>query len=144
VGLRGQSPSPTPTKKEIEQQKRDELEEQKRDQLKQQEVDEHVQGILREHAEGSGWQTGRIICHRMTDADDYEVVLSTADRTYTARGHLGKFYREGKSYVSQPLPLGTEIRYALPGTIGVGLGQLLAENPDGRTLGLQVAEERLH
>jgi hypothetical protein len=98
--------------------------------------------------ECGGWQTGRIICRRETTASDpfdpfvCEFVLATAHKTYTARGRMGSFYRDGKSYVTQPLLLDTEVRCALLRPL-LGVGLLFAENPEGRILSLRIIEEKV-
>jgi hypothetical protein len=133
------SPPPTPTKEEIEQQKRVELEQ-------QQKIDERIQAMMREQAEGSGWQEGRIISHRMilaTDAQEYEVVLRLANKTCTASRKIGSFYRDGESHTEQTLTLDTDVRCAFPEAPRFGLGLLLAESPHGRVLRFQLTKEEI-
>jgi CheY-like chemotaxis protein/Sec-independent protein translocase protein TatA len=112
----------------------------------QQERDESEQQQLRRRAEVEcgGWQTGQILCRRKSaEMFGCEYVLSTLDRTYTARGNLESFYRDGKSYIVQTPQLDAEVRYALPRALGKGLGLLLVENPGGRILSVQLIEERI-
>jgi ribosomal protein L29 len=116
------------------------------DELKQK-LDEGKQNQLRQRVESEcgGWQTGRIVCRRETaEALTCEYVLLTTDRAYTVRGPLEFFHRDGKSHAAQTLQLDAEVRYALPGALGSGpWGLLLAENPEGRILSLQLAQERV-
>lgn len=111
-----------------------------------QKKDEYDQDRLRQRveAECGGWQMGRIMCRRETsEVFEYEVVLTTALRTYTARGRLESLYRNGNSCIAQTPQLDSNIRFAVPDSVGKGLGLLLVQNSEGRILSFQLTEERV-
>ena len=88
-----------------------------------------------------GWNTAQVLCrHRVGESPDIEYLLTTQDRIIIVRQGFESFYRNGEYRISQPLELGAEVHYAMQGT---GLGEILAENQEGRILRLRFVEDKV-